>query len=91
MCNIPQLTEFSSLPPWCRASTRSPSGIDGHGGNDLDNDLQLDDSDFNHAFNHGGNDLDLNGSDFNHDDSDDPDVQVGLRADKASLDCLLLN
>ena len=80
MCNIPQLTEFSSLPPWCRASTRSPSGIDGHGGNNLDNDL--------------GNDLELDDSDFNHDDSndtDDPDVQVGLRADKASLDCLLLN
>ena len=76
MCNIPQLTEFSSLPPWCRASTRSPSGIDGHGGNDLDNDLELDDSDFNHN---------------DSDDSDDPDVQVGLRADKASLDCLLLN
>ena len=73
MCNIPQLTDFSSLPPWCRASTRSPSGIDGHGGNDLDNDL------------------DLNDSDFNHDDTDDPDVQVGLRANKASLDCLLLN
>ena len=75
MCNIPQSTNFSSLPPWCRASTRSPSGIDGHGhgGNDLDNDL------------------DLNDSDFNHDESDDPDVQVGLRADKASLDCLLLN
>ena len=76
MCNIPQLTDFSSLPPWCRASTRSPSGIDGHGGNDLDNDLELDDSDFNH---------------YDSDNTDDPDVQVGLRADKASLDCLLLN
>ena len=76
MCNIPQLTEFSSLPRWCRASTRSPSGIDGHGGNDLDNDLDLNDSDFNHD---------------DSDDTDDPDVQVGLRADKASLDCLLLN
>ena len=76
MCNIPQLTDFSSLPPWCRASTRSPSGIDGHGGNDLDNDLELNDSDFNHD---------------DSDDTDDPDVQVGLRADKASLDCLLLN
>ena len=74
MCNIPQLTDFSSLPPWGRASTRSPSGIDG--GNNLDNDLDLNDSDFNHD---------------DSDDTDDPDVQVGLRANKASLDCLLLN
>ena len=88
MCNIPQLTDFSSLPPWCRASTRSPSGIDGHGGNDLDNDLD------NELDNDLDNELDLDDSDFNHDDSDDtddPDVQVGLRADKASLDRLLLN